>query len=497
MPRKKLPRIDLYQLADIAVDEISDKHIELVTTPKEYVVDGSMVGCDSNSVAPAFVTKVKSAPYKSVIYHKILFLLHLIITKCRASRDNKIQLNSKYLQDILGSDYSYLLHTFEEMGIIGISNHFIIGEQSRLISLLDWDIKVETSPNMKVIEYLNRWNKLIEKAKSLYSEDVDTRIVFVDGQVQILLNGDSKVTEDEKRFREQYQDSLSMLDLRVTKTNAIAYINSLFVTYNNHRYNYYSYCIKEFDKNKTKIQSIDKQNRIYHCLTSLPKALKPLFNIKYQIDIANSHPLLICYLLIEKYNIGSNILSNIYNIRNNEEGVGGNIHYITDELCKILDNNNISVPLDILLYIYICSIGRLWDFFTEMFDSYTRDEVKTKVFREILYPARDFTEHTAFGKRFIELFPNVYEAIKEQKQHTQLPLYMMRLESKIMRAILTRCYEQGLKVISIHDALIILDVPENNDVNLATIKSYIDGVYSQYLLKPTVHNDEFPLPAIP
>lgn len=496
MARKKLPRIDLYQLADIPVDEIIDKHIELVTAPKEYVVDDSMVRCDSNSVTPVFVKKVKSAPYKSVIYHKILFLLHLIIIKCRASRDNKIQLNSKHLQDILGSDYSYLLRTFEEIGIIAISNHFIIGEQSRPISLLNWNIKVETVPNMRVIEYLNRWNKLIEKAKSLYSEDVEAKILFIDGQVQIQLNGDTKITEDEKRFREQYQDSLSVLDLRVTKTDAIAYINSLFVTYNNHRYNYYSYCINEFDKNKTKIQSIDKQNRIYHCLTSLPKVLKPLFNIKYQIDIANSHPLLICYLLIEKYNIDSNILPIIYNIGNKEEEEGVNIYYITDVLCNILDNNNIDVPLDILLYIYICSIGRLWDFFTEMFDSYTRDEVKTKVFCEILYPTRDFTEHTAFGKRFIELFPNVYEAIKERKQHTQLPLYMMRLESKIMRAILTRCYEQGYKVVSIHDALIILDVPENDNVDLVTIKSYIDEVYSQYLLNPTVHIDKFPLPIV-
>ena len=134
----------------------------------------------------------------------------------------------------------------------------------------------------------------------------------------------------------------------------------------------------------------------------------------------------------------------------------------------------------------------LWDYFTEMFDDYTRDEVKTKVFREILYPIRDYTEHTKFGQKFIELFPSVHSMIKEVKKHKNLPLLMMRFESKIMRDILSRCYEQGLKVVSIHDAIVVLDTPENNMKKEDLILQYINQAYNKYALAPTIHYEEFP-----
>ena len=238
-----------------------------------------------------------------------------------------------------------------------------------------------------------------------------------------------------------------------------------------------------------KIYSIDAQNRIYHYLTSLPKELKPLFNIKYQLDIANSHPLLFSKYLIDIYKIDSQTLKIIYNIKR-EEYIN-NLHNVTELLCNKLNTSDLCVPIDILRYIYVCSKGMMWDDFAAIFDEFTRDEVKVKAFKEIFYPKQDFTEHTAFGKKFIELYPNVYQAIRELKKSTKLPILMMKFESRLMREILNICYEQGWKVVHIHDAIIVLDVNANSSVEPIQIKHIINDIYRRYLLHPTIHCELF------
>ena len=129
----------------------------------------------------------------------------------------------------------------------------------------------------------------------------------------------------------------------------------------------------------------------------------------------------------------------------------------------------------------------MWDDFAAIFDEFTRDEVKIKAFKEIFYPKQDFTEHTAFGKKFIELYPNVYQAIRELKKSTKLPLLMMKFESRLMREILNVCYGQGWKVIHIHDAIIVLDIEANSSVEPIQIKHIINDIYRRYLLHPTIH----------
>ena len=459
---RKVRKIAVSQLTDVSISTIMDKYTELIRE-----------------------NEAKSAPYRAVLHHKVLFLIHLIITRCRASKDNKIQLNTDRLQDVLGNEYNYILTTLKEMGIIDIDNHYLVGVQCRFISLKNWNIKVEVLPNLKVMEYLDKWNKLSQKAKNTPS--IDIKIEIVDGEVQITKVNQQPLSQEEMDFRTKYEESLSYLRLKVGKSEAQEFINTLFTNFDNHSYHYYSNMIQTFDVNNLKIYSIDAQNRIYHYLTSLPKELKPLFNIKYQLDIANSHPLLFSKYLINIYKneIDYQTLKKIYNIKR-EEYIN-NLHNVTELFCNKLNTNELRVPVDILRYIYVCSRGMMWDDFTAIFDEFTRAEVKIKAFKEIFYPKQDFTEHTAFGKKFIELYPNVYQAIRELKKSTKLPLLMMKFESRLMREILNVCYGQGWKVIHIHDAIIVLDVDANSSVEPIMIKHIINDIYRRYLLHPTIH----------
>ena len=461
---RKIRKIAVSQLADMEISSIMDKYTELITA-----------------------NEAKSAPYRAVLYHKLLFLIHLIITHCKTSKDNKIQLNTDRLQDVLGNDYNYMLATLQTMGIITIDEKYLIGVHCRFISLNNWNVKVEVLPNLKVIEYLDKWEKLKKKAKK--SPSVDIKIVVIDGEVQLIKNGEKPLNQQEIDFRTKYEESLSCLRLKVEKNEAQEFINSLFTNFDNHSYHYYSNIIQTFDVNNLKIYNVDNQNRIYHILTSLPKNLKSLFNIKYQLDIANSHPLLFSKYLIDIYKIDSQTLKIIYNIKR-EEYIN-NLHNVTELFCNKLNTSDLCVPIDILRYIYVCSKGMMWDDFAAIFDEFTRDEVKVKAFKEIFYPKQDFTEHTAFGKKFIELYPNVYQAIRELKKSTKLPILMMKFESRLMREILNICYEQGWKVVHIHDAIIVLDVNANSSVEPIQIKHIINDIYRRYLLHPTIHCELF------
>lgn len=487
---RKPRKIEIAQLTDVSIDDIIDRYIKILTTPKKNVNDKIVMAVRiEDCVVPDDTIIVKSKPNRSILRHKFLFLLHLIISKCIRSRENTIQLNSIRLEDVLGNDYSYMLDTLHDMKIINLSAFYEVGESCRSIKLLDWNIKKETLPNLKVIEYLEKWKALTQKAKSSYNK-IEIIPSFNDKGELILNQKDKrKISKEDVDFIENYNNSLSFLEMRYNKEDSIDYVNSLLSSHDSHRYYYYLNCIEEYSKNRNRIYSIDEQDRIYHCLTSLPKKLKPLFNIKYQLDIANSHPLLFSRILINKYKIDNSILKIIYNIKR-EEYID-NIHYATEFFCKILNNNYIGVPTDVIKYIYVCSKGMIWDDFTTLFSEYTRDEVKVRAFKEIFYPKNNITPFTEFGQKFIEEYPNVYKTIREIKKVERLPLLMMKIESRIMRRILSVCFTNGWKVVNIHDALVILDVVDNNNADPLVLKKIINDIYREYMLHPTIHHEEF------
>lgn len=457
---RKNTKITIKQLSNIDYDDIVNKYIEMLP---DY----------------------KAKPSISIVYPKFLFLIHLIIMRCQKSKDNQIQLNSDRLQDVLGNEYNYMLYCLRDLRIINISEHYLVNEKCRFISLINWNISVTVATNFKVINYIERWKKLSKKASEKYEND-NIKVVVIDGKIQLIKAEPKSLSAKEQEFITRYEEALSFLDFKCTRADAVEYVNSLFKDYNNHTYHYYTYCIENFNKSNNKIYSIDDQYRIYHCLTSLPSRLKRLFNIKYQLDIANCHPLLFSMYLIKKYKISNEILSIIYNI--NKEEYNKNPHNVTELFCNMLIDYKLDVPIDIISYIYVCSKGLLWDNFSAI-SGFSRDKVKVKAFQEIFYPQRDFSRHTEFGSRFIHLYPNVYQAIKEIKNIQKLPNLLMRYESILIRSVLNECYNRGWKVVNIHDAIIVLDTETNNSVREIDVKYIINDVFRKYLLHPTIHCD--------
>ena len=124
-----------------------------------------------------------------------------------------------------------------------------------------------------------------------------------------IINSQKEISEDDKRYYENYNASLSHLRLKYPLEECIAYINRLHENKNTHKYHHCISNLCSFDTKKLIITKIDEQNRIYHYLTNLKKELKPLYNIKHQLDIANSHPLLLNKILIGEYKINKEELN--------------------------------------------------------------------------------------------------------------------------------------------------------------------------------------------
>ena len=495
MAKKKIVPIELYKLTDVPIDSLIDKCIEITTRPMVKVVNSDGVTSDDQSEAPILETKIKATPRKAILYQKFLFLLHLIITRCSASKDNRIQLHSERLKNALGNDYDILLETLCELGIIAMTSEYAVGVHCRFISLKDWRVHIEPAINIKVAEYLSRWTELTQKDVNSYneSEHIELEVKIIDGRAQVVKKGEKIIGEQEQWLYDMYNDSLSYLNLKVSKDNAIGYINSLFSNRNTHKYHHCVHNILSFDNRNQRITSIDKQDRIYHYLTNLRKDLKYLFNLKFQLDIANSHPLLLCKLLIVKYKLDYNILNIIYN---KERVEVCDLHNVSEQLCNELQDRGLSIEKDVVRFIYACSKGMMWDELNNSFPEYSRDEIKSNAFALIFYNPHNIARYTEFGKKFMSVYPSVYATIEETKDKTKLPHLMMKIESTLMRRILTRCYQQGWKVVSIHDAIVALDVPDNNDLEPIAIKRIINDVYREVLLHPTIHYDEFPLPTV-
>ena len=494
MAKKKIVPIRMYKLTNVPIDSLIDKCIEITTRPMVKVVNAGGVTSDSHRESPILETKIKPSPRRAILYHKFLFLVHLIITRCSASKDNRIQLHSERLKNVLGNDYHLLFETLGEMGVITMTTSYVVGEHCRLVSLRDWSVHIEPAINLKVGEYISKWDRLTNDAVAEYNDgnEIELEVKIIDGKAQVVRKDEKIISEQEKWLYAMYNDSLSYLDLKVSKDDAIRYINSLFTNRNTHKYHHCLHNILSFDCNQ-RITSIDKQDRIYHYLTNLRKDLKHLFNLKFQLDIANSHPLLLCKLLIVKYKLDYNILNIIYN---KERVEVCDLHIVSEQLCNELQDKGLSIEKDVVRFIYACSKGMMWDELNNSFPEYSRDEIKSNAFALIFYNPRNIARYTEFGKKFMSVYPNVYAAIEETKDKTRLPLLMMKTESTLMRRILTRCYQQGWKVISIHDAIVALDTQENVGLEPMAIKRIINDVYRDVLLHPTVHIDEFPLPAV-
>ena len=473
MKTKNSKKIRIAYLKEFKIEDIIKRDIELVTEPTKELLNWDEIPTVGTDFTPRYkiIKEAKAAPRKAVLYPKYVFLISLILERCMSNRQHSTTLLTIAMREVLGKHYDDMMRTLMDMQIIVRGNDYVVGKHGRTITLINGTMGYMYTQNIKVIEYYEKLHEIInEKNKE---------------EIQEHNNNDE--------FISSYNESLSRLYL-LNKEEALNYINSC--TFDNARSKeYYESKIISFDNDDKKIHSIDKNNRIYHYLTNLPKSLKKFFNIKYQCDIHNSHPLLFSLFLIKKYNIDKEILDKLLHIDTDIY----NIHYVGKQLCKLLINNELkkkvkSIPIDIFNYIYTTCNGIFWDGFMDIINKMSwvqidRGEIKVALFREVFYSHRfKSTKGKPFAKVFKRLYPNVWKAIKEIKAadgSETLPNRMMAEESRLFHQILERCYEHGWKVINIHDAIVVLDVEENN-FDYHKLIAIMEDVYKANGLYPNI-----------
>ena len=482
-------KIRLAYLTDHSIDEIVDAHIKYVTSPRvEYDEEWKKVD-DGDGVSkfptwePSFhvVEEGDKTPRRATLIPKYIFLLNEIITLCRATRNNCIQLNYADHVEVLGKVYGDMLYNLDNMRIISLSNVFEIGKESRKISLVDWNIGFKDNiENKKVREYFFELGKLIiKKEKEKVAHICDTL---------------------GKDFVQRYNENLSQI-LLVKKEDAIAYIEGRkFESPSSEQF--YRYCIEDFNEGRKYITSIDDRGRIYHFLTNCPRLLRGFFNLKYDVDISNSQPLLFCNFLIKNYNIDFSLIEFIRNIDNNllidNNKDNNNIYYKGKQLRKILKDSKlertlyVSIPIDVLLYLYSCMNGFFWDDFVKTFHELDRGEVKVNLFREVFYSHSRTMRYKEYGKVFAEIYPSVWRLIREMKKDAELLCNQItKVESELFHEILNQCFKRDWVVVSIHDAIVVLDVKANENLDIDELKGIILSEYRKHGIFPSLKVESF------
>lgn len=480
---RKEKQIRFAYLTDHSIDEIVDAHVSYVTSPRMEPDEENSILEEQEGKFPLWKPAFKvveggnPAPRKAILKPKYMFLLHVIIMRCRR-RKGVCRLDYAFFTKLLGKSFGDMLHNLSLMGIIYLSDAYTIGKESRLIELLDWNISF----------YDNIDNRIIRNYLSELNDDSDKKRKEKDKEIADALG---------MNFAKAYNDNLSQLDL-IRKNEAIDYVN-------NKEYkspiqeNFYKASIENFDKNKNRITSIDDRGRIYHYLTNCPRLLRPFFNLKFDVDIANSQPLLFCDFLIKNYSIDYSIIEYLSKIDNDSLLSGDNsIYNKGKQLCKILNNSNLAVqklkdiPSDVLLYIYSCMKGLFWNDFVDTFKELDRGEVKENLFREVFYSHSRTLKYKDYGKVFADIYPSVWHLIKEMKKDAeQLCDKITKVESELFHSILSNCFVKGWVVTSIHDAVVVLDVPGNERIDEGELIDIILSEYRKHGLIPTVHLEKF------
>ena len=479
LPMKQL----IYTFKDISIDAIIEKHIELLKNqnqPQRTITNFDKVTCDSSFVAKIETVEGanKSLPKKQILYKKYAFFIHRLIQRCKSNREgNFTRFNSKVLQTVLGHVYIDMLKTLETLGIIKVSSNYIPSIQARLIEL---NSNLPTVSEMKYSSYIEEYSDKMQQELKKYEQ---IQIQKIKSEM-----GDSLYDNFTKSLRllklihreeaEDYRDRHHFISLKSKE--------------------YFTYILNEYDKGNFNILSVDKNLRIYSILSQSPRILKNFLNIKFSIDIHNSHPLLFNKLIIERYNINDNILHILYN---NLYNIDNSYCSVSKQLCKLLVNNGIqkekiaNIPNDIWEYIYKTSKGIFWDDFTRLdeFKRLLRSHIKITLFREVFYSKALTTKGKDFAKVFKKKYPSIYKLVKESKKsdRTYLANEMMKIESSLFRNILAKLYAKRFRVLTIHDAIIVLDVKANTQCIPELVQSIIEKEYQYIGLSPNVSIDYY------
>lgn len=450
---------------------------------------------DSDSVFPREVyevpsdtpARIKQQPKDSTLIKKYQFFIHNLISRQIASDDGIAYLNSKVMEAVIDKDYTLIIRTLLAMDVIKSDNHFILGEKSygySLTSKFRNRIKTDIKPLFYPCRpYVNMLHENVNRQQE--RTEKQTRENMSDG------------------FYSSYMNSLQLL--RISHSiEATQFINTHFSTDNPSKL-YHQHILEQYIHHpKFHIQVPNtSDNRIYHILTSTPRNLKYFLNIKFTVDIHNSHPLLFSKILMDEYNIPlpyrNLILTTLIELYRTN-----NRYNIRVKLYNKLKKNSIDyptikgVPLDVLKYLYLTATGQFWDVVIPQLEEeddscqyrIIRQDVKVIMFAQVFYGKTLSSRGQQYAKQFKKKFPNVFKTVLsfkrglKKEERTVLTHKLMALESSLFREALKRLYAMRFKVVSIHDAIVVLDVKGNEKCTPNIVKSVLADIYGEHGLIP-------------
>lgn len=470
----------LYHIKDLNINEVVEKFHEVNFKQELSDPVATDMGQFYHNI-DVERNEAKATPIdknRELLEYNIKFITHILAKRCSSNKYGWTRLNSSLLKATVGNDYKKIFRTLEDMGVIRIDNRYLAGKSAKAYQLTeDYIGRVGRSLifNATIKEYRDKLDELLEDEYNRFYQSLDNKPMY-DNYNRILKNLKLKYPNEAAKYIE----------------------NRLYI--NGYQQKYYENILDKYiqhDNDDFRISKIDDNKRIYSILSLTPKPFKDFLNIKFSIDIKNSHPLLFNYFIYDEYKFIDKDIINY--ILNTYQYVDSSIHInkINNHIENSKNAKTDKLPKDVIKYIYMTSTGQFWEDFTELFksDGLQRNDVKVTLFREVFYSKSKTTRHKNFAKTFKEIYPTVYKIINQHKPNdnrTKLSHEMMALESEIFHKILNNLYKKrGCDALSIHDAIVILDTDKTNQYAPDEIEKVMLKVYENYNLFPTCSLDYY------
>lgn len=488
--KKSLYTKKIWGFKDYSIGEIVSHYVKAEKTyglysksapmimPKIQLPNASMSECVRVKDEKKVIVK-----RENLLAKKYEFLIHTIIKRTLNNDNGIVYLHSSILQNVFGKDYKKMLDNLYKMGILYSDGYYSLSEKTYGYYFV---------PNVKFKYTLH---------PSSYLSDYDAKLNKCLLPYQNQEEQDNKQRLDNDYLYSRYNDSLKYLKLQYID-EAVSFVTS-HIFPSDKSNDYYVRVIDRYLDGDFHITSIDDNKRIYSIATSTPRLLKPFTNIKYTLDVHNSHPLLFNSILISYYNIPTSLMDRIYPIYEKIYTSNVESHNVRRFLRKSLIESNISgcdikdIPTDVLFYMYLTSMGLFWNVAipNNIIEEkgLLRSDIKVLMFREVFYSKKLTARGKEYAKIFAKEFPNVYKVVRESKKdnRTKLANDMMKLESELFGKILSELYSKKFKVISIHDAIVVLDVKQNEKCTEEIVKEVMTDVYKRYGLYPNISVDYY------
>ena len=487
-----LKKRKIYRIEGLDIDKLVERHIGRIKEPK--IIQMGEINMFTGKITGQVEAPSKYADTKinsQILHDKFTFLIDMLIRRSFNNEQGWAFIHSKILESVVGKNYNQLLYTLCSVyseNLFDCSQFYEVGEYPYAYQL-NKSYKYCCS-----YEYNNYLSKYFTKHKKIIKKIVEDN-----------REAAKKIINDDKFFN-KYEVSLRRLKIKYSEElNTFIKIHPFISSYS---YNYHTHIIERYKEKERVITSVDGNNRIYSILTSTPRIIKPFLNISYTADIHNSHPLLFNSLLREYYNIPLSLLDTLYSaIGEIDISTPITTHYVRNFLSKRLSLSNIekqifaNIPTDVLKYIIITSKGVFWDVVIPDGSvpdaAILRSDAKVLLFSEVFYGKSLTTRGKYFAKLFKRQFPKVHTVIQAQKDglkkkdRTVLSNRLMAMESELFHEVLVRLYCKRFCVVSIHDAIVVLDVSANKNCTPDLVAKIIHDVYREYGLLPNVAIDTY------